>query len=101
MLQGDPVASVRDSVADGVEGALRIVDGHVLQHRCVPHKGVVPMFHLCQAEEKLRLRTFKSRRRSVLLEMGQFQLFKGSEVLVPNCCQHQRCPDAGAMRSLG
>lgn len=97
MLQGDPVSSVRDRVPHRVEGALRIVDGHVLQHCCVPHKGIVPMFHLWQTQEKLRLWTAESRRWSVHLEMGQFQhslLFKGMEVWVPKCCQHQRSTSA-------
>lgn len=53
VLQGDAVSSVRDRVPDRVEGALRIVDGHVLQHRGVPHKGIVPKFHLPKQRESL------------------------------------------------
>lgn len=97
MLQGDAVSPVRDSVADRVEGALRVVDGHVLQHRRVPHKGVVPVFHLWQTEGKLRLWAATSGRRPVHLEMGQFQhnlLSKGSEIW-------ELLPDTGAVKGLG
>lgn len=104
MLQGDAVSSVRDRVPDRVEGALRIVDGHVLQHCGVPHKGIVPKFHLPKTEGKLSLWTAKFGRRSAHLGTWQFQhslLLKGREVWVPSCCQHQRCPDTGAMKGLG
>lgn len=46
VLQCDPISSVRNRVPNRVERAVGVVDGHVLQHRRVPHKGVVPMFHL-------------------------------------------------------
>lgn len=46
VLQRDPVSSVRNRVPNRVERAVGVVDGHVLQHRRVPHKGVVPVFHL-------------------------------------------------------
>lgn len=46
VLHGDAVAAVRGVVVHGVEGAVLVVVGDVLQHRRVPHKAKVTILDL-------------------------------------------------------
>ena len=46
VLHGDAVATVWGVVAYGVEGAVFIIVGNVLQDRRVPHEAKVTVFHL-------------------------------------------------------
>lgn len=46
VLQGDAVAPVWCLVPHSVEGAVLIVDTHILQHCHIPHKGKMPVLHL-------------------------------------------------------
>lgn len=46
VLHGDAVAAVGGVVANGVEGAVLVVVGDVLQDRGVPHEAKVTVLHL-------------------------------------------------------
>lgn len=46
VLHCDAVATVWRVVADGVEGAVLVVVGDVLEHRCVPDETEMAVLHL-------------------------------------------------------
>lgn len=46
VLHGDAVATVWRVVAHGVEGAILVIVGNVLQHCCIPDETKMAIFHL-------------------------------------------------------
>lgn len=52
MLHGDAIAAVWCVVAHGVEGAVLVIVGDVLQHCCVPDETEMAVLHLENGKAK-------------------------------------------------
>lgn len=46
MLQCNSISSISNSVPNGVEGAIRVIDSYILQYSCIPHESIVSIFYL-------------------------------------------------------